>query len=233
MKIPKLLVIPPLKVISRQKRKVYEYETIPSISRMREDGHELCKTLSINQLLKSSNVRDLICDHASRRVQLFYYTAVVYYKEKCLLGRDTTISQIGRSGCTRCSAAHSAIIPRLWDNSNSVLSHQFRKNPRNQRLKSKLQAMGFKKQELEASNSRMKIHKLFEEFKINHSDRLIRSNSAMQYALDSTAYCAREVNEYDCVLENHVRPIALGFLQLFLLGIYTLRSNRIICWRSQ
>ncbi len=57
----------------------------------------------------------VIKDHAFRRMQIFYYQLLFYFHEGCQVVQGRTISQHGRSSCSCCSAAHSAILPNLKD----------------------------------------------------------------------------------------------------------------------
>lgn len=200
-------------VKSRAPRIKHKYESNLSIARMRESGHALCAFQTIFQALKCPITRDLIRDHSYRRVQLFYSTAVVYHNEKCRLGIDTTISQVGRSTCSRCNAAHHALGPRWWDDSNIVMYKSYVNNPQDQLLRKKLKALGMNLKQIPVNASKRKVKSFFEDFKRNHTDRLIKKESFLQYALDSTIEVREEVNRYECVFENHMRKPLIGLMQ--------------------
>lgn len=191
-----------LKSKKGRKRHVIEHSTNVSIARMREDGHIFCGKRPVIEDLRSHTVRDMISDHSYRRVQLFYLTAVVYHDENCEVSLDKTISQVGKSSCSHCSAAHHAILPRLADNSIPLLLERIRMNPADPLLRERFVLLGGKP---DAPGQLLR-------------DRLIAKNSHFQRQLDSTLIMPKEVNEYDCVIEAKMRPIALSLIQEVSLG---------------
>lgn len=213
MKIARCLKIIAAPSQSKRKRTVRSYESNLSMARMRESGHDLCKLQTINEALRCAVTRDLIQDHAYRRVQLFYSTAVVYYDEKCRLGIDKTITQIGRSTCSFCNSAHHALHPRLWDNSNQTLQKAYRNDPTDEALLRKLEALGFDLEQLKMHTTKRATKRIFDAFLFDNRDRLIKPRSFFQFALDSTIPIRAEVNEYDCVIEEYMRPLNEKLLQ--------------------
>jgi hypothetical protein len=73
-------------------------------------GHRRSRSLS--QTLSG----ELIIEHAQRRVDLFFYTLIAYYKTNLSVRIDTTILQHGAGNqCYQTEGCHSAILPSLQD----------------------------------------------------------------------------------------------------------------------
>ncbi len=96
----------------KRHRTRYPYEANLTISRMGEITH-LAGITPFDPNFKP--LGEVVKEHAYRRVQLFYYQTLFYYREGCVITQGKTIIQHGKSGCSCCSAAHSAILPSLED----------------------------------------------------------------------------------------------------------------------
>lgn len=203
-------------LVKRKKRKIYDYATNTAFARMKEQGHADCDIKSLKDRILDPHVQDRINDHAYRRVQLFHHMAVIYHNEECLVGLDRTISQIGRGGCKKCSAAHHAILPRVWDTSMKTYKQQLIQGVRDPLFLAKLEAIGLKTNELEQDLTPSRIDSLFTQL---NRDRLIGPDSHFQRCLDSTMQLPVEVNEFDCIIETHLRPIAVSLLQRVCNGL--------------
>lgn len=218
LKIASFLLPNPV-VIKKKSRHINAYAANLCMARMREEGHLNCGKQLLIEALSSPTVKDLINDHCFRRVQLFYYTAVVYFNEKCEVKLDKTISQVGRSGCTHCNAAHHAILPRLADNSMSVLYETFKHDRTNPKTLKKMVVLGFKRTRITRVQSTPQVKKLFKQYaEKNKRDRLIAPKSYLQRSLDSTIPLRSEINEYECIMETNLRPIALNLIQAVAYG---------------
>lgn len=95
----------------KRRRTRYPYDANLTISRIGEITHQL----GITPLGPDNPWEGIIKEHAYRRIQIFYYQALFYYKEDCDISMDKTIIQHGQAKCSCCSAAHSAILPGLID----------------------------------------------------------------------------------------------------------------------
>ncbi len=83
-------------------------------------------------LKKNGIDRQLIQTHASRRVDLFFYTLIAYYNSKLTVHIEDTHIQYGKgSRKNNTHACHSAILPSLWDTIHEEPSHtqNTRNNP--------------------------------------------------------------------------------------------------------
>lgn len=71
-----------------------------------------------------------IIEHAQRRIDMFFYTLILYYKSNLTVQIDDTIFQHG-AGTNQTAACHSAILPALWETEILIPSHQMntRNNP--------------------------------------------------------------------------------------------------------
>lgn len=204
---------------SKPRRKIREYSDNRSIARMREDGHVHCKTQSVLFNMRTDHIKDLVSDHSFRRVQLFYMTAIVYHNENCEVSLDKTISQIGKSSCEHCSAAHHAILPRLKDNFFPLLRDRFKANPADTSVIEKMSRLGIQIGVLTQMRSPSQIDQFFQDFMETQRDRLIHKKSHMQYRLDSTIVMPKQVNEYDCIIEAKMRPLAANLIQAVSNGL--------------
>lgn len=204
---------------SRPRRKITDYSVSGCIARMREDNHVLCSTHSVLDNLRSKIVRDLISDHSYRRVQIFYLIAVAYHNENCVVELDRTISQIGRSTCLHCNAAHHAILPRIKDNFYPLLKERFKANPTDVLLIQKMVRLGLELNSLLQLRTAEEIDRFFHELMDSQRDRLIHKNSLLQLQMDSTIVMPKQVNEYDCILEERMRPEAVKLIQLVSSGL--------------
>ncbi|MFI4919099.1 MAG: hypothetical protein ACHP65_06050 [Legionellales bacterium] len=90
------------------------------------------KTISIGQDAELNEVLDpgLIVEHAQRRVDLFFYMLIAYYKTQVTAQIDTTVLQHG-IGTKTMPACHSAILPAICDSvtTSAAHAHVTRTNP--------------------------------------------------------------------------------------------------------
>lgn len=96
----------------KRKRTYYAYSSNITISRSSEYPHKPGIRPSDSEFKQWRNV---VIDHAYRRMQIFYYQLLFYFQEHCSVMQEKTLSQHGKSSCCCCSAAHSAILPNLKD----------------------------------------------------------------------------------------------------------------------
>lgn len=77
-------------------------------------------TISIGLDKDSSQILDptLIVEHAQRRIDLFFYTLIFYYKTQLTLDIAPTILQHG-TGLDKMSACHSSILPAIREKSDT------------------------------------------------------------------------------------------------------------------
>jgi hypothetical protein len=94
----------------KNKRKYFSYAANVTISRA---GDEPCQN---NGFFDCKALADRIHDHALRRLQIFYFSNLVYYKEEAEIQLDHTVRQHGKASCGFCHAAHSAILTNVKDN---------------------------------------------------------------------------------------------------------------------
>lgn len=96
----------------KRRRTYYEYGANMTIARVGEIDHDQ----GVGPFDPSfKDWRKVIKDHAYRRMQVFYYQLLFYFKENCQVSQGRTVSQHGKASCACCSAAHSAILPNLVD----------------------------------------------------------------------------------------------------------------------
>lgn len=104
----------------RRRRRYFPYQANQTISRESSQPH--CHG-SLPTLQGVCDLTDRVHDHAYRRIQLFYYLLLAYWKEGATIQIERTISQHGTSSCAHCSAAHSSILPNVADD-KEVLSRE-------------------------------------------------------------------------------------------------------------
>jgi hypothetical protein len=96
----------------RRSRRFSPYESNRTAARQARYSHQHERGQSFFEHLE---LIDRIHDHAYRRIQLFYYLLLVYWKEGVRVEMKPTVLQHGSSRCLQCSAAHSSLLPNVVD----------------------------------------------------------------------------------------------------------------------
>jgi hypothetical protein len=191
------------------KRRRFSTDINASIARkLHEWNGPLCPTLEQIQ------IQDAIGDHAYRRIQIFYYQSVVYYKTGCDIALGRTELQHGTSNYAWSNAAHSSLLPNLHDNYLEILKHCLYDYGLTDRIAQVLRTLGVSKEKIKSYQKQKldwdEIEFLLEDIDIESG--LIHADSALYASMNATVELPQEVNSYDCVIEKKMRSYALKLL---------------------
>lgn len=214
----------PLKKSHHRKR--YSYHCNRTIARKLSDCdlmiHEnpISPNFQIN-LVKHPEIVDGIGDHAYRRVQLFYYLCVAYHKSKCKIWKGRTNTQHGSGQHPWSQGAHSSILPHVVDDFFERAKKHLLRRGMNSKLRMTLQAVGARvnpEMEEEMGFTQMEIDRMLAE--VDHENGLINRRKAFFHTLNSTVEVPASVNQFDNVIEAHLRSRALDILNEVSKGMH-------------
>jgi hypothetical protein len=207
--------------LSKKRRRVLSYNTNITSSR-RASESELFETEPVkcssqdlwNSEYRGECLRDRIKDHALRRVSIFYYILVVYYKQEFDVELGPTLLQHGKTVCGKCHAAHSSIIPNLQDNFYMQVIQAIEKDGVTEEVESHLDTLmvpdSVKEKIREKPNSENALRILNSHF--SETPSLISKESHLYQTMNSTIELLSVINRYDCIIERVLRPRALELL---------------------
>lgn len=203
----------------RINRRRYSYDTNTTIARSLElPVQDPPKDKPINHLdisfLERPRMRDAIGDHAYRRVMLFYYLAIAYYKSGCVITRGKTLLQHGKSNFDWSSAAHSSILPNVCDDFFDRLKEKLSEEGVTDRTRQILETVGVSTEKIlqigEGALREREIELLL--FGVDTGKGLLNSQSTFYNNLNSTVELPHRVNEFDTVIEGVMREKGLQTL---------------------
>lgn len=162
---------------------------------------DLTETKKHKSLINIEIVKDAILDHASRRIQIFYYQSVAYYGENCHIFRGKTEMQHGTANHTFTQAAHSSLLPNLLDDFFETI---YKKGSIET---AKLIALG-------VNPIKIECHESFEDLfqNVDTENGLINEACFLNHSSNATVELPADVNEFDNVLEYRLREKALKIL---------------------
>ena len=179
-----------------------------SLEHTSSDEHEKSSCEPLTEY--SQEITERVSDHAYRRVQIFYYQLLAYYKEGCDIERASTNLQHGVSSCENCQAAHSAILPHVTDNFQDILVESLMEEGLTDLNTSYLEALQIDCQALEILLEDGDEEGVYDFLEKDHE--LLTSSTYLYHLMNSTVTLPKEVNMYDSLLEKHLRPFALDLL---------------------
>lgn len=203
-------------VFRSSKRTYYSLSENRTISRMNTYKGSCFEDISISSI-DAHVLKDLIHDHATRRVLLFYHLALAYYKQGCkveLINRTT--HQHGMASCGKCDAAHSSILTNFKDNFFDILSYQVKAGI-SEEVEKKLLSIGMSRSDIEImSQLRTPKERLnypaFSKITGEHA-RLIPVGRHLYDNLNSTVEILRAGNQqYDSLFEQAYRRQSAGII---------------------
>ena len=160
-------------------------------------------TMSIACREHNSITPDAITEHAQRRVDLFFYTLIAYYKTRLTVQIDETKLQHG-VGTKQTAACHSAILPSLWDTQSA------------NRRTSILDGTHF----LQSMNSTVELHQSVNYFETHYLEGKKAQNKMRSKSLDilnrvsqSTITPVEGMLEFLTALNAHFNAIKENYLQ--------------------
>jgi hypothetical protein len=183
-----------------------------TITRVRDSVFVEDETVTdlLSDHVKASKLEDMILDHAFRRIQIMYYQCVAYYQEGCTVSLAPTDLQHGSSSFSEYHAAHSSILPHISDH----FLEQFQERLNNEGVTKKngqrLQALGVTESdiiEIKKDSNFLQKTVLWKE-----NRELINESSFFYHTMNSTLEMPKEVDYYDQLLEEHLRPKAIELL---------------------
>lgn len=211
----------------RARRSYFPFSSNRTISRQSETRHShdlkkvVCETMK--ELQSIEDLHDRVHDHAYRRMQIFYYQCVIYYKENCQISLGHTDLQHGSSNCPSCSAAHSSILPSLIDNFLNTFKASILMEGLTLRNINKLKCLGVKEERIHffkaSNNTPMMVDLLLSEIDEEIVKHLITSDCSFYDIMNSTVELPIEVNEYDTMIERALRPKAVDLLNEVSRGV--------------
>ena len=177
-------------------------------------NHTMSRTRDADHAAAQEEFRDRIEDHASRRVLIFYYLLVIYYKEDVKIEGDRTSHQYGVAKSEGHHAAHSSILPNVKDNFVDVLIEAIEENGITPSIEEKLRRIGFDREELILLREPRRQRDLLDALKKDESlsQRAISDESYLYKTMNSTVELAREVNYFDTLIEGVIREQAIDIL---------------------
>jgi hypothetical protein len=202
----------------RIKRKKYSYETNTTIARKLEftlsESLNAGKEKNLIMSLEKPEIRDCTGDHIYRRVLLFYYQAVVYYRTGCVIEKGRTILQHGKGRFAWSSAAHSAILPDLKDDFFKNLRGLLIQQGLNDLICKILIALGVSEEKLTKRPNGQTLTEAHVDELLEgvETEGLLSSKSRFYNNLNSTVELPHYINEYDCIIEDCMRNKSLGIL---------------------
>ena len=165
--------------------------------------------------IEAHDLQDRIIDHAYRRIQLFYFIAVAYYKENLSVSRDSTSYQHGMGSYYGMQAAHSSLLTSIKDNFLEELTKKIERFGVSNQVTAQLKALNISQKNLH------QLTKLFPPGKKGHKKKLtnlqnylpkevnttslIGKDCYFYQALNSTVVLPKSVNMLDMVIEKHMR----------------------------
>jgi hypothetical protein len=171
---------------------------------------------------KIEAVEGAIVSHSYVGLQLFYYLSLAYWKEGCTIESERTNLQHGRGSLSGFSAAHSCILPSVKDNYGEVLVNTILNEGVDQSLTKKLKTLGINESIIDSWKENgvdeNELLKAFSKLDLTH---LLNKKVPFYHAINSTADLPGEINQYDCFLEDSLRPQALKLLNEVSMGNMT------------
>jgi hypothetical protein len=80
--------------------------------------------LETEDCASEDEMTDRLIDHAQRRVYLFYYLLLSYYKQNVSVSKAPTILQHGKAELEDCHAAHSSILPNTTSSPRDIIEKE-------------------------------------------------------------------------------------------------------------
>ena len=187
-------------------------EELPPLHVLNTESHPGLDTVESNDLC------DRILDHSYRRIQLFYYLCVAYWKDGVSVSIDATKLQHGIGPFNGMHAAHSCILPSVkddfWEKANQTVNSQGMTDL----LARELEALGMRAETLatiQGSKEQINLLSYFSDAdRAKNLDgmRLICRDSYFYQVMNSTVILPTDVNMYDCCIEAVMRDAALRLL---------------------
>ncbi len=166
------------------------------------------------------DLRDRLEDHASRRIQLFYYLALAYHNSGCTVQLGKTSLQHGVGKAKGTSGAHSCILPNINDNYFQVLKTKLIQKGPSPSEEKRLLALGCDEDRIHAIRKKKgrakEINKLFEGIDTN---QLFTIECPFYHAMNATVQLPSEMAHYDDALEGVMRPVALELINQCARGV--------------
>lgn len=181
---------------------------------------------------EESYLRQVIKDHANRRISLFYAQLVAYHDEHCTIDIAKTTLQHGiRRDRYAHQAAHYCILPSLRDNFlDTLIDTIFAYGKIPEKEKEELLALGVPEEKLLAfscykeDENREVVLKSRDEI-IQELDlaafkkSLLPQDSYLAHAMNATTEIPEVVNHFDGFIEKEMRPVALHILNAVSQGV--------------
>lgn len=201
----------------RKRRRKYSFVSNHSIARNLDLN--LLKKRKAEKLAESGSclenrvLKDMAEDHVYRRVQLFYYLSVIYYRSGCLVERAGTILQHGKSNITGFSAAHSSILTHVKDNFFKNLKKAAMRVGIGTKDKLLLSALGVSEERLQIlAEGPLKKEEFAELMDGIEKESLIGKNCSFFHNMNSTVELPHFINEFDTVVEDFMRTKGIEIL---------------------
>jgi hypothetical protein len=191
------------------KRQRFSYNTNKSIARKLQ-----IKGSNKFPFFENPEIQDAIADHAYRRIQIFYYQAVVYYQTTCDITSGRTEIQHGKANHPWSTAAHSSLLTNLNDNLYETIHKKLFEEGLTEKYCQLLKMLGinedkiqnYKKKKQNALNTALLLRSL------KFQKGIIHPNTTLYATMNSTVELPEVVNTYDCIIEKIIRDKALSIL---------------------
>lgn len=195
---------------TKHRRITFDYTTNDTISRA--SGVEKAVDLTADQK-EWGDLLDRIEDHVIRRTLIYYYLLVVVYKSGEEFVLDRTSHQYGKGSNGR-HAAHSSILPNVKKvQPVDRLLHSVLTTGVSEEIEKELKDLGVAEDKIKQLDCNEKKEEVIEDIRKDEewADKVVR-NIYLYKTMNSTVELEKEVNQFDCLYENVIRPKALLIL---------------------
>jgi hypothetical protein len=163
---------------------------------------------------EQTQIQDALADHSYRRIQIFYYQALVYFGAGCNITLGRTEVQHGTSNFPWSSAAHSSLLTNLNDDYLEILKYRLYEEGMTVSMVRTLKALGVPDERIEACKE-LALNTWHVEYLLQSvvfQNGLIHPHSTLYASMNATVELPNEVNQFDCVIEGYMRGKALQIL---------------------